>query len=144
MPLLKNLFMSSTFAVLFMGPLAHTTHAQGMFEENATPEQAAEENKVETHDKDMTASWTKQQLARSIVEATSPIFTIADVKSEADLEKVQKMNADTKNTQQANMEATFTRAELLALYKFYASPDGGSIGAKLGGIQKNRILEKLK
>lgn len=140
---LTRLFITSFLALVIVAPMAH---AQGMFGESAPKEEAAEatENKVIANTEDPAASWTKQQLARAIVEATSPIFTVADVASEAELEKVQTLNAETKNTQQANMEATFTRSELLALYRLYASPEGGSIGAKLGGIQKGRLLEKIK
>ena len=138
---LTKFTLSGILALMIFTPAAF---AQGMFDDAPQVANDAEVAKeMVAENKDPASTMTKQQLARAVVEATSPILTMADVKSGADLERAQAINAAQKTKKQATVEATFTRSELQALYRFYASPDGGSVGAKLGAIEKNRILGEL-
>lgn len=130
---------------LLAAPLAvPTTHAQGFFDEKpegAAATSVAEEQKEAAKP---SAEWTKQQLARAVVEATSPVFSMADVKTPTDLERVQETLKEAKEKRQKMMEETFTREELNALYEFYSSPVGGGIGAKLGMLTKPGILKQAR
>lgn len=137
-------FLITAFFVLFMAmPITPTpqAYAQGLFDAG-TKQEATSGGNEETPAP--AREWTKQQLANIVIEATSPIFTLAEFKTEAELEKAQQLLRDDKKNRQKTLEETFTRDELYALHEFYTTFHGSSIGAKLGAGAKHQILQKMK
>jgi len=132
-------FLLTLFVAFLIAAPAPFAFAQGFFD--TAP---ATQTPSPTEEGTPAREWTKQQLANIVIEATSPIFTLAEFKTEAAFEKAQQLLREDKQRRQKSLEETFTRDELYALHVFYTTFHGSNIGAKLSVGVKQQILQKIE